>query len=146
MSVSPISNSNNQANSLLAAGGPSSQQLVTEQDFLQLLMTELKNQDPLSPADPTQMVAQLASFSSLEQMTQMNTNIQEMLENSAIPLIGQTVTVADPTQQSGFYTGTVTGVVFYENTSAVQLNNGVNYPLSAIQNVGTNINPNATSE
>jgi len=122
--------------------GATSQQLVSEQAFLQLLITELKNQDPLSPQDPTQMVAQLASFSSLEQMTQLNTNTQAMLENSATGLLGQTVTVADPSQQSGFTTGQVTGIVYFSNTPAVQIN-GVNYPLSAIQNIGTNVTANA---
>lgn len=39
--------------------------------FLQLLVTQLRHQDPLSPDDNTQYIAQLAQFSSLEQMTQM---------------------------------------------------------------------------
>jgi flagellar basal-body rod modification protein FlgD len=116
-------------------------QLVTEQSFLQLLITQLKNQDPLSPADPTQMVSQLASFSSLEQMTQLNTNMNTVLDNSAVSLIGQTVTVADNTSSTGFVTGQVTGIVYYSNGPAVQVN-GSNYPLSAVQNVGT-VNPNA---
>jgi len=96
----------------------------------------LKSQDPTQPADPTQMVAQLASFSSLEQMTQLNTNMQTVLENSATGLIGQTVTVADQSQSSGFYQGKVMGIVYYSNTPAVQLDNGQTYALSAIQNVG----------
>ena len=134
--ISGVNNSSGQSNSLSSLTGPSTQQLVTEQSFLKLLMTELKNQDPTQPADPTQMVAQLASFSSLEQMTQMNTNMQTVLENSSVNLIGQTVTVADQTQTSGFYQGKVQGIVYYANTPAVQLDNGQTYPLSAIQNVG----------
>lgn len=136
MAISGVGSSNSAANSLAAASGPNSQQLVTEQSFLQLLITELKNQDPSSPADPTQMVSQLASFSSLEQMTQLNTNMQTVLENSATSLIGQTVTVADPSTSSGFYSGKVMGIVYFSNTPAVQMDNGNNYPLSAIQNVG----------
>ena len=40
--------------------------------FLQLLVTQLKNQDPLSPSDPSQMASQLAQFSQLEQLVNIN--------------------------------------------------------------------------
>jgi flagellar basal-body rod modification protein FlgD len=43
--------------------------------FLTLLTTQLKNQDPTQPTDPTQFVAQLAQFSTVEQLTQSNTTL-----------------------------------------------------------------------
>jgi len=43
-------------------------------DFLKLLMTQMQNQDPMNPTDNTQFVAQMAQFSSLEQMQNLNTN------------------------------------------------------------------------
>jgi flagellar basal-body rod modification protein FlgD len=46
-----------------------------EQMFLQLLVAQLKNQDPMNPADGTQFVAQLAQFSSLEQLISLNTTV-----------------------------------------------------------------------
>ena len=46
--------------------------------FLQLLVTQLRHQDPLSPDDNTQYIAQLAQFSSLEQMTQMVKGFEEV--------------------------------------------------------------------
>jgi len=49
-----------------------------EQTFLQLLVTQLKNQDPTNPVDGTQFVAQLAQFSELEQMINANTNLQQI--------------------------------------------------------------------
>jgi flagellar basal-body rod modification protein FlgD len=49
--------------------------LQTEQTFLKLLVTQLKNQDPLNPQDGTQFVAQLAQFSSLEQQLQMRQDL-----------------------------------------------------------------------
>jgi flagellar basal-body rod modification protein FlgD len=49
--------------------------LATENTFLQLLVAQLKNQDPLNPQDGTQFVAQLAQFSGLEQNIQMRQDL-----------------------------------------------------------------------
>ncbi len=125
-------NNNSLSNALGSVAGSSSQ-FVSENTFLTLLITQLKNQDPMNPQDSSQFVAQLASFSSLEQMTAMNTNMQNVLDNSATSLINQQVTLLD--QNGNLVQGTVTGIVYYSNTPAVQVN-GQNYPLSDIQNVG----------
>jgi len=53
-------------NSGQTATDPASK-LANEQTFLQLLVAQIKNQDPLSPSDATQFVSQLAQFSQLEQ-------------------------------------------------------------------------------
>lgn len=47
--------------------------------FLTLLCAQLENQDPLDPMDDTEMVSQLAQFSSLEQLTTMNGNLESMV-------------------------------------------------------------------
>lgn len=60
--------------------------LATESTFLQLLVTQLKNQDPENPQDGTQFVAQLAQFSSLEQqlgMKQDLDSIKQTLQSGA---------------------------------------------------------------
>lgn len=72
-----------------------------KEDFLNLLVTQLRYQNPLDPMDNTEFVAQLAQFSSLEQMTNLNTAftdqstlIQSMNNSMAASLVGREVVVA----------------------------------------------------
>ena len=53
-------------------------------DFLNLLVTQMQNQDPLDPMQGTDFAAQLAQFSSLEQLTDINTNLQQSLQASEL--------------------------------------------------------------
>jgi flagellar basal-body rod modification protein FlgD len=52
--------------------------LANEQTFLQLLVSQLKNQDPTSPMDGTQFVTQLAQFSQLEQALAMRKDLDKI--------------------------------------------------------------------
>lgn len=73
--------------------------------FLKLLITQMKNQDPTNPMDSTQQVAQLATFSQVEQSIQMNAKLESLMQTSALSqtdIIGRTVTSAD---------GKISGVV-----------------------------------
>ena len=55
------------------------------QTFLLLLVTQMKNQDPLNPQDPTQFMSQLAEFSSLEQLTQIRKSIGVLADSAQSP-------------------------------------------------------------
>ncbi len=83
-----------------------SQNTINYNQFLQLLIAQLKNQDPTKPTDSTQFVSQLASFSGVEQQIKTNTRLDSLLSETALSqaasLVGRTVTSAD---------ATVTGVV-----------------------------------
>ena len=82
---------------------------VDYNSFLKLLVAELQNQDPTSPADPTQYMSQLASFSAVGQTVQTNTKLDTLLTSSALTqaegTVGRKVTSAD-----GTTTGTVKSV------------------------------------
>ena len=56
--------------------------------FLNLLVTELKAQDPTSPMDPTQMVAQMLSMNQLDQLIQINQTLQTGLSSTTQPPAG----------------------------------------------------------
>ena len=84
---------------------------MNESDFLQLLVTEMTNQDPMQPMNDTQMVSEMAQFSSLEQMNNMNATMQM---SQATSLIGAQVTW---TSSSGVTeTGTVGSVTMSSGT------------------------------
>jgi flagellar basal-body rod modification protein FlgD len=53
--------------------------LASENVFLQLFVAQLKNQDPTSPADPSQFVTQLAQFTTLENSTQVKSDLDSIL-------------------------------------------------------------------
>ena len=71
--TAPVQPRDTQSNS--PSSGAASDSMVTEQTFLQLLVAQLKNQDPLQPQDGAQFVAQLAQFSSLELEVQMRQDL-----------------------------------------------------------------------
>lgn len=72
---------------------------VDYQSFLKLLIAQMKNQDPTKPMDSTQYVAQLATFSQVEQSVQTNSKLDQLLQSSALSqadsLIGRTIASAD---------------------------------------------------
>ena len=78
----------------------SAQQPLGKEDFLQLLVAQLSAQDPLNPMDSREFSAQLAQFSALEQMTNINSTLEELVtaqlalgNSSMISLIGKLVDV-----------------------------------------------------
>lgn len=92
----------NEIDSSISGGAPlstSQSNVMGKDDFLNLLITQLQNQDPLKPADSAEFSAQLAQFSSLEQLGNVNQNLVELnnfqasINNSqAVYLIGKAIT------------------------------------------------------
>ncbi len=68
-----------------AAGATAAGKPPSEQMFLQLLVAQIQNQDPLNPADSTQFVAQLAQFSELEQVIGIRSDIEKAQSANSSP-------------------------------------------------------------
>ncbi len=105
------------------ASQQTSKTAVDYQSFLKLLIAEMKNQDPTKPMDSTQYVAQLATFSQVEQSIQMNTKLENILATSqlsqASSIIGKELVSAD-----GKVTGVVKEVKLYSDGIVATLTSG----------------------
>lgn len=81
--------------------------------FLELMITQMNNQNPLSPQDNSEFVAQLAQFSSVEGLERLNTSFNSFMSNNALQassLVGRSVTVESDTStlvKGGIVAGSV---------------------------------------
>jgi flagellar basal-body rod modification protein FlgD len=150
MTVGPV-NSNSgagatgQTSSSSASANPL-QSLQNPNTFLNLLVAQLKYQDPLNPTSGTQFLSQTAQLTEVETMTQLQSEVgqevtsqqQEVTsqqQQASTSMIGQTIsaTLADGTTVSGVVQG-----VSLETSGGPMLNvNGTSVPLSDVQSVGT---------
>ncbi len=91
--------------------------------FLKLFIEQLKNQDPTAPMDSSQFVAQLATFSQVEQSVQTNSKLDSLLTTQSLATadaaIGHTVTSDD-----GKTSGVVTSVKITDSGPVATLANG----------------------
>lgn len=98
--------------------------------FLKLLTAQMEFQDPTNPMDATQFVAQLASFSNVEQSIKTNSKLDALLVSQSLGqvdgLIGKYVTSMD-----GKISGQVKEVHIYANGAVVALDNGKELLLDA---------------
>ena len=100
--------------------------LLGKDQFLQLMMAELKNQNPMSPnsSDPTQYVTELAQFTALEQQTNTAQSTAQSAQanqaTQALALLGHTVSYIDPSGNSG--TGVVQKVDFTTSGPTLTVN------------------------
>jgi flagellar basal-body rod modification protein FlgD len=124
MSISAATNST--AATTAASSPSSSSPAISQNEFLQLLMTELKNQNPMSPnsSDPMSFVTELAQFTSLEQQTNTAQSASQIASaqgtSAAVALIGHTVTYTDSAGNTG--TGTVQSVSITSSGPTLTIN------------------------
>lgn len=104
------------------------------EDYLSMMVAQLKNQDMYNNTDTSQMTQQMASYS---MVTAAKEIMQSHTRSYAASLIGQNVTASytDKTGKKVTNTGTITGMSFYENTPLVYVN-GEPYNISEITVIG----------
>lgn len=119
------------ASTMAASNSPQSTAKSSTLDydaFLNLLVAQLKNQDPTQPMDPSQQMAQLASFSNVEQSIKMNTKLDALITSMALSqadgVIGRTITSAD-----GNITGQVKSLRVVSGGAVAVLTDGKEVPL-----------------
>ncbi len=109
---------------------------VDYNQFLTLLIAEIKNQDPTQPMDPTQSVTQLATISGVQQAMQTNATLASLLTTSSLSqaeqLIGKTITSAD-----GLTSGAVASVNVGASGSIATLTGGSTVSLSSGVSIGS---------
>jgi len=128
---------------------------LTKDDFLEMLITKLENQDPLDSASDEDFTSEMAQYSSLEQETDTNTSLTTMsteLSNmstelsasftnnnasQAVAMVGKSATV-ETTDSSGNVTDTETGTVTavkFEDGVPMLVIDGSEYSLSSVTQV-----------
>lgn len=113
---------------------PQTRQSLGQEDFLTLLVTQLKNQDPLNPMDNEAFVAQLAQFSTVSGITEMSGSLGRLEQlaasdqrNAAPAWIGRTVADEDGN------VGQVVSVAFANDGSTMlHLDDGHSLPLTSV--------------
>jgi flagellar basal-body rod modification protein FlgD len=134
MQVNATANVSTGTSSNDTVSGP--QQTLNQKDFLQLLVAQMQNQDPLNPQSNTEMAAQMAQFTSLTQSSAMSASLAMLQANS---LIGSTVALQINAQTTA--SGVVQGVILQNGTPQIIVN-GSTYNLSQVLSV----TPTATTQ
>jgi len=129
-SISSVASSPATASGASNAAAAAATNALSYNDFISLLISELKNQDPTQPMDPTQMVTQLATVSQVGQSVQTNATLASLLTATSLSqaeqLIGQTITSSD-----GRSAGQVASVDVTSSGTTATLTNGAQVPLAS---------------
>lgn len=130
MDVSSVSNSTGVSTGGTANPQNAKKSTLDYDSFLTLLIAQLKNQDPTEPQDSAEYIAQLATFSNVEQAIKTNAKLDELLTTFSLSqaegLIGRTVTSAD-----GTISGTVEAVKIITGGAVAILEGGEEVELGA---------------
>ncbi|XEC97113.1 flagellar hook capping FlgD N-terminal domain-containing protein [Paenibacillus tarimensis] len=113
-------------NNVQAAAEKPKDDTLGKDDFLKILVTQLRHQDPMQPLQDKEFIAQMAQFSSVEQLMNMSGELKLMRQNlgTASGMIGKTIEWAewsDETGQSVLKSGMVDAIVVSEGIQYVRV-------------------------
>jgi flagellar basal-body rod modification protein FlgD len=116
-----------------SASGAVKDRIASDKEtFLKLLITQLRNQDPLDPVRDKEFIAQLAQFTSLETLQSIDAKLGASNDGArlqqAAALLGRQVTVADP-GETDLVQGRVTSVRLASGGELLVTVNGKDYPV-----------------
>jgi flagellar basal-body rod modification protein FlgD len=117
---------------------------LSASDFVNIMVTQLQNQDPLDPTDSGQLLTQISQIGQLESSTQLQSSLSSFVQQSQIgaasALIGKAVTGNDANNNP--VSGNVTSVSVTTSGASLVLDSGSTLPLGSITNI---TNPAAAS-
>lgn len=127
-------------NKSLDKRGGTSVNTLGKDDFLKLLITQLQNQDPTRPLEDKEFIAQMAQFSSLEQMVEMNKTLGDLITDNRVnystSLLGKQVEVFD--ELSGRSAAGVVDEVSFQGGVPTVSFNGLSYAVDQVVRVREN--------
>lgn len=128
-----------QAAALASNSTAKKSQTMDSEVFMQLLVTQLRNQDPSSPMDTNQMISQQTQLAMMEQVTNQTTTANEnfslQMRIAAANLVGKQVSYTDAASGSAV-TGTATAVSYASSVPTVTVN-GKEVDLDVISGITT---------
>lgn len=126
MNVTSATDTTGQSSSSTGSTTATSSNSVDYNTFLQLLVAEMKNQDPTNPMDTSQYMSQFAQLSTVEQAMQTNSKLDALLSSQSLSqangLIGKTVSFTDST--GAIFSGKVVSVSINSDGSIATLQDG----------------------
>ncbi len=113
-----------------------SKNTLDQADFMKLLITQLKSQDPTKPLDDKEFIGQMAQFTSLKEINDLSENIRimnrEFAFTKAVSLVGKTISWSD--ENSRYNTGVVDSIKVKNGETFLNIK-GMEVPLDQITEV-----------
>lgn len=142
--ASALGTNNSSSSSSSSSSTASAASTLTPNDFIQFMVTELQNQDPLDPTDANQMLSQMSEIGQLQSADTLQTSLTSMVQQNQVAaasnMIGKLVQGTDANQNQ--QTGLVSAVQVSSSGVNLTLNTGAIVPMG---NVTAITNAPATS-
>jgi len=116
----------------------SSAYAMDTEDFLGLLLTELKNQDPMDPVSTSEMASQFASLTQVSQLNKTNDYLATLSSTQAVDYLGKTISYAGEIDSEGSSTeksSLVTGVAYKDSVPYLVTKDGDEVALSSVTGI-----------